>query len=275
MSERPFHLLARLERYWRLLATALSFISFGVGGLLLSVIIFPAVHIFVWRRSVAQKICRRIVQLSFKMFLHEMQGLGAISYDVRNKHRLDQYKNTGVEGCLILPNHPSLIDVILTIAHLPDAYCIVKSSHWKNPFLFGIMRATGYLANTGGQDLVDDCVALLRNGHTLVMFPEGTRTKPNKNLRLQKGAVVIAFKAQVPIIPAIIKVDPPYLYKDQPWYDIPEMKSHFSIDIHEPVALFPEDQKFVPLSKTARQANRKLLDYYYQQLRVKEDIQVG
>ena len=38
-------MMARFDRYWRLLATGLSFALFGVGGLFLTVFVFPAYNL--------------------------------------------------------------------------------------------------------------------------------------------------------------------------------------------------------------------------------------
>lgn len=252
-----------LPRSVRLLGTAISFLAFGLGGLFLSCVLFPLIHALASRKTMAQRRCRYVVHIAFRAFLRMMAGLGVIEWHVNHADRL-----THEGGQLVVPNHPSLIDVVVTVAQLPDAYCLVKADHWRNPFLFGVMRATGYVSNADGTDIVAKCAELLRRGETLVLFPEGTRSVPNRPLKLQRGAVAIALTAGVKVTPVIIKVTPPMLQKGRPWWDIPRARPRFEIDVHPPMDLGAFDREVDRFSKRARRATRALSDYYERYLGV-------
>jgi len=246
----------RLNKIWRLIGTAISFSCFGIGGFVLSVFIFPIVHITAMNRKKAQKRCRYLVHKSFALFIWLMRSLGVISSDFEGWEKLSG------ESRLIVANHPSLIDVVLLVAKLPDAHCIVKRAHWKNPVMFGVMRATGFIANDEGSDLVDACVARLQAGATLVMFPEGTRTVPGQKMRFQRGAAIIAAKSGVPFTPVYISCRPTTLTKGTPWYQIPDKKPHFSLAAGHSFNMDIADELNEQLPRLSRQMTHALQAHF-------------
>ena len=54
-----------LDRGWRTVGTALSFIAFGLGGLLLRVLIFPLVRLFSRDRDTLERRARALIRASF------------------------------------------------------------------------------------------------------------------------------------------------------------------------------------------------------------------
>ena len=87
-----------------------------------------------------------------------------MTYEIEGGERLQR------DGLLVLANHPTLIDVVCLISLLPNADCVVKRAVACNPFMRGPVRAAGYISNDDGAGLVDDCVAAVHAGGTLVIF---------------------------------------------------------------------------------------------------------
>jgi len=163
-------MLEKLSLGWRVLATGLSFMLFGLGGLLLRVLVFPLLSLCVREPGSRMRAARAVIRLSFRAFVGVMRLLGVLRYEVRGLEKLDR------EGQLILANHPTLIDTVFLIAFVRNADCIVKGGLWNNPFTRGPVRAAGYICNDRGPELVEDCIASLGAGGNLIVFPEGTRT---------------------------------------------------------------------------------------------------
>ncbi len=220
-------MLERLDRAWRVLGTGISFAAFGIGGLLLRISAFPLLQLFVHDRMKRRRIARRWVQRSFAAHIELMRLLGIMTYEIRGRERLDR------DGLLVLANHPTLIDVVFLVSLLPNADCVVKSAVARNPFMRGPVEACGYIANDDGAGLVDDCVAAVRAGGCLVIFPEGTRTVPGQPLRLQRGAAYIAVRGAINVTPVRISCDPPTLTKGQKWYRIPPRRFHVKVEVGE------------------------------------------
>lgn len=223
---------AELDRAWRILATGLSFLSFGLGGLLLWAFVFPWIR---WRHRcdpLARRLAaRRVVQRSFAAFIEGMRRLGVLTYEFHGEEKLAR------PSLLVLANHPTLIDVVFLISRLPNADCVVRAGLFSNPFTRGPVRATGYISNAGGPELVEDCIRSIRAGSCLVIFPEGTRTRPGQPPVLQRGAANIAVRGGIDITPVTIRCDPPTLSKGLPWYRVPTRRFHVTIRVHDDISV--------------------------------------
>lgn len=227
----------RLDHAWRVFGTGLSFLAFGVGGLLLRVLVFPPLPWLVREPARRQCLARRIVQRSFAAHVELMRRLGVLTYEIRGRERLRR------NGLLILANHPTLIDVVFLVSLLPNADCVVKSAVARNPFMRGPVRAAGYISNDDGAGLVEDCVAAIRAGGNLVIFPEGTRTVRGQPLRLQRGAANIAVRGRLNVTPVRLSCTPMTLGKGEKWYRVPSRRFHVVVDVQEdlPIARFLDD----------------------------------
>ncbi|MDO6685299.1 MULTISPECIES: lysophospholipid acyltransferase family protein [unclassified Agarivorans] len=250
----------RVNYYWRLSMTALSFLTFGMLGVLLSLTLFPILNFIPARDKLARN--QFIVHKIFKSFVLMMRGLGVLSVSVSNEHKLGQSA-----GKLVIANHPSLIDVVLLIAHLPETNCIVKQSLWRNPCMSMIISAAGYIKNGAEpEDVLKACQQELDKGASLIIFPEGTRTTPGEALKMQRGAANIALRCSVDLLPVTIKVSPTTLTKSEPWYAIPASKPHFSLDIGDPIRSHDICLNDESDSRKARTITRYLQQHFYKEL---------
>ena len=249
-----------LNRAWRVVGTALSFASFGIGGVFLRVIVFPVITLFVRDPERRERLAREVIRRTFATFRELMRVLGVLTYEIRGAEKLNR------RGLLVLANHPTLIDVVFLVSLIPDADCVVKSRLARNPFTRGPIKATGYICNDSGAGLVEDCIASLRSGKNLVIFPEGTRTRRDVELPLQRGAANIAVRGAVDVTPVIIRCDPPTLGKGEKWYRVPSRRFHVSLDVGDdlPVTPFLENA-------TEAMAARRLTDYLTGYFRLERD----
>ena len=215
-----------LNRWWRVVATGFSFAAFGVGGLLLGGVVFPLLLAVVHHRHRRSALARWTIHHLFRVFVAMMCGLGLCSLEVRGLERLRR------RGLLILASHPSLIDVVFLMALVRNADCVVKAALLRNPFTRGPVRAAGFVCNDSGPGLIDDCVASVRSGNNLIVFPEGTRTPAGSALgRLQRGAANLAVRGGLPITPVRISCTQQMLGKADKWWRVPCRAGHFVIDV--------------------------------------------
>jgi 1-acyl-sn-glycerol-3-phosphate acyltransferase len=138
---------------------------------------------------------------------------------------------------LILANHPTLIDTIFLMAFVRRADCVVKSHLWNNPFTSGPVRAAGYVNNESAADLIDDCIATLRAGNNLIIFPEGTRTPACGTVSLKRGAANIAVRGGRAVTPVLIDCQPPTLGKGEKWWRVPERHAQFRIEVRDDIEI--------------------------------------
>jgi 1-acyl-sn-glycerol-3-phosphate acyltransferase len=216
---------ARLSRHWRVLATGLSFAVFGAGALVLRIVAFPVLNLVVRQPEERVRAARALIRRAFRAYVEIMQVLGVLRYEVRGLERLER------GGLLILANHPTLIDTVFLMAFVRNADCIVKGALWDNPFTGAPVRAAGYLNNGGGAALVDDCIASLRRGNNLIVFPEGTRTPSDGVIRLKRGAANIAVRGERAMTPVLIRCEPATLGKGAKWWHAPPRRVLIQIDV--------------------------------------------
>lgn len=239
---------------WRIVATGLSFLCFGIGGVLLWLLVFPLLSLLVRDRQRRGRLARRLIGRAFASFVELMRFLGVLTYEIRGAEKLQR------RGLLVLANHPTLIDVVFLVSLIPDADCVVKSRLARNPFTRGAIAATGYICNDSGAGLVEDCIASVRSGKNLIIFPEGTRTRPG-GPPLQRGAANIAVRGGLDITPVRISCTPPTLSKGQKWYLVPSRRFHMIIDVQDDLRVAPFlDGTSVPLA--ARRLTDHLTDYF-------------
>lgn len=226
-------MMARLDRYWRLLATGLSFALFGVGGLFLAVFVFPAYNLVIADPIKREAVAQRTVQRVWRLYIETMRFMGVLTYECHGENLLRQE-----QGAVVIANHPSLLDIVFLMAFMGRTQCVVKAGVWNNVFMAGVARATNYIPNLGDPErLVKDCAAALRRGNNIVIFPEGSRTVPGVQRRLQRGFAYIALGSRAPIRLATITCDPPTLLKGEPWYRIPVTRPHWTIRVHEQITV--------------------------------------
>ncbi len=110
-----------------------------------------------------------------------------------------------------MANHSSLIDTPALFAYLPHPFRIMaKRELFYVPFMGWHLWTAGHFAIDRGN--ARKTVASLRrviegvrNGRSLAVFPEGTRTPDGRLQTFQSGVFKIAVKAGVPIVPVTIR----------------------------------------------------------------------
>lgn len=242
---------SRCSLYWRVFATGFSFLTFGVGGLLLRVAVFPLLNLFVWQRDKRVTLARAVIRFAFRGFVGLMQTLGVLRYEIVGQHRLQR------NGLLILANHPTLIDTVFLMAFVKRADCIVKGRLWNNPFTGGPIRAAGYINNDSGAELIANCIASLQNGNNLIIFPEGTRTSASGEISLKRGAANIAVRGARDITPVVIHCDPLTLGKGEKWWRVPSRIVRFRIEVRDDIKI----DRFIAGGVSEVLAARHLTDY--------------
>ena len=246
----------RLNRGWRVIATGASFMVFGIGGVVLTLTVLPVMHVLIRDRGARKRRTQRLLSSACAGFIRFMRYSGVVDYDVSGLQHLR------TPGALIVANHPSLIDVIFLIAHMPEVDCVVKQRLWHNPVTGGPVRQAGYISNAQAPELLDSCRASLQAGNRLIIFPEGTRTRPGQKLRLQRGAANIALHAGADVVPVTIIAREPTLAKGQPWYHVPSQKIYLSISVDPPIATQAYLDEYGNIPRAVRRLTADLHDYY-------------
>ncbi len=215
---------------WRALRTAAAFAIFGVGAVALVLAVLPLTRLLASRGG-AELRAQQVIHRAFAVFVWIMTALGLIHVMWHGRRRLQEGGSR-----VIVANHPTLIDVVVIIAVLPQADCVVKSAAWCNPFMRGILRAAGYMSNDGGEAILNGALARLRAGRRLLLFPEGTRSPQAGLGPFHRGAARVALASGCDIVPVVIRCEPPTLTKSQRWFHVPDRTVHITLDVHPPLS---------------------------------------
>ncbi|WP_151965278.1 lysophospholipid acyltransferase family protein [Acinetobacter soli] len=249
---------------WRVGATGLSFVSFGVGGVTIATVIAPLVNISARDPCIRQQRAQKVIKTSFKGFTEMMVKLGIMTYSVEGLEKLQQSRQE-----LVIANHPTLIDVVILIGLMQQANCVVKESLWSNPFTSGPVRSAGYILNAGSKQFIHDCVTRLQqnNAASLLIFPEGTRTQKDEQINeFQRGAANIAIRANVPIRPVLIRCTPTTLTKNEKWYHIPSKPFHIEIKVLDTISISDVLTDLSVNPKNVRLLNQYLQHFFKHEL---------
>lgn len=110
---------------------------------------------------------------------------------------------------VLIANHVSWFDVFVLAAVLPRVAFIAKAEMRRIPALGKAMHVAGHLFvdrknHKAAFAMYDDAAMRIRNGATVVIFPEGTRGVDYTLRPFKKGPFVLAVGAGVPITPLLL-----------------------------------------------------------------------
>lgn len=250
-------MIAALDRFWRLIATGLSFAVFGIGGLVMAVTVFPLFNLLVRDREKRAEMAQGAVHGVWRFYVRMMRALGVLTFECHGEELLRAER-----GAVIVANHPSLLDIVFIMSFMERTQCVVKAGVWRNPFMRGVVTAANYIPNLDDPErLLNDCVAALKAGNNLVIFPEGSRTPPGQKRKYQRGFAYVALRAHAPVRLVTVTCDPPTLLKGEPWYKIPLRRPHWVIRVHEriePEAETKPDQQALAVRRLCAQVERRI-----------------
>ncbi|WP_347554536.1 lysophospholipid acyltransferase family protein [Robbsia sp. KACC 23696] len=235
----------RLDRWWRLLATGLAFVVFGISGGFFSVCFLPLM--LLWpHRSSRQRAVTFGIHCFFRYLVAVLGRLRVMYVDVQGAERL---RRLGPR--IVVANHPTYLDVMVLLSMTPRACCVVKNAHWRNPCFWGIVRAASYVSNADPEALIRDGAKQLSRGYTVIVFPEGTRSPgPDRLHAFSRGFAHMALHAGAEIQPVLLHCAPAAFTKRMRWYDVPTKA--FTLYVRMLDVLTPQQQMAAQRDDTTR-----------------------
>jgi len=140
----------------------------------------------------------------------------------RVKVKVEGLENIHGQGPFIfMSNHQGSYDIFVLLGHLPFQFkWLVKKELFSIPFLGWTMAAAGYISidRRGTRETVEamnQAARRIREGMSVVIFPEGSRSPDGSIQPFKKGGFTLAIKSRVPIIPMAIRGSREIMPKDR------------------------------------------------------------
>jgi 1-acyl-sn-glycerol-3-phosphate acyltransferase len=111
---------------------------------------------------------------------------------------------------VIVSNHQSLADIPV-IAHLRiDTKWLTKAELFRLPLVGWMLRMAGDIPversdRSKSARALMRCARCLRQGCSVVFFPEGSRSRDGQVLPFSEGPFMLAIREQVPILPLVVE----------------------------------------------------------------------
>lgn len=129
--------------------------------------------------------------------------------------------------CVVVANHPTQLDVLAITACLGRATTIVKPSVFNRKMIRPFLVGAGLLEGPGSDPIsigktLTASVKRLEDGMRIYVFPEGSRSLPDRLRPFGRLAFEIACRADVPLVVLGVRCEPPYLSRRYPLFEPPK-----------------------------------------------------
>ena len=132
-------------------------------------------------------------------------------------------------------NHQSIYDIPILFASIPfQLRIIAKASLGWIPFMGWHLRRTGHVLvdrSNPGAGVVRKMGRLVKAGHSLIVFPEGTRSTDGSVARFKGGPFVIALQAELPVVPITLVGSRHVMFKGQ----LMVRPGRVTLIVHDPI----------------------------------------
>lgn len=111
---------------------------------------------------------------------------------------------------VVVSNHQAMFDIVIILGLLPIQFRFVsKKENFRVPFLGWAMRFARYIELDrsrlkAAMETLASSAHVLSQGRSVVIFPEGTRSKDGRIQRFRRGPFQLALSSQAPILPLTI-----------------------------------------------------------------------
>lgn len=189
-GKAPFHVRT-------LLHSTLSFIYYGLGGFLLSIISVSLMKILPLPKLKKLRAFHYIMSKFMKSVLY--------TNPFAKKKIINPSGETFDKPAVIIANHTSFLDILAMGMVNPKIVFLVTDWVYNSPFFGkGVKLAGFYPVSQGLEGGVEHLREKVNQGFSLMVFPEGTRSETNVIHRFHKGAFYLAEQFNLDILPVII-----------------------------------------------------------------------
>lgn len=180
---------------FNLISTIVAYTHFLSGCLFLTVLTF-VLTLTPFQKNHKKDILHRLIRVLSASLIHLMFNVRKIYID---KHQLQLDR-----PALIIANHQSFLDIMMILMLHPKIIIMTNNWVWTSSIFGRVIRfADFYPSDAGAENSIDHLQKVVDRGYSIMIFPEGTRSKTGKIGRFKKGAFYIAEKLNLDILPIV------------------------------------------------------------------------
>jgi 1-acyl-sn-glycerol-3-phosphate acyltransferase len=193
-----------------MLGTLLTYSVFLIGCSLATGVMFAILPL-----PVSRKIKNRII---CNMLMYACRLLYVVSPYIKLR-KININKKTFENPSVIVANHQSFIDIVTLLSLSPKIIMMTNAWVYNSPIFGQVIRYVGYsYIGDGIDDNLSKLEAKVKEGYSIVVFPEGTRSTDGKIKRFKKGAFYLAERLKLDILPIVLYGTGHSVSKLQPFY---------------------------------------------------------
>lgn len=192
-----------------LIRTVLLFLLFFIGCIFLRILI-AVLYLVPVRKSSKQHLVCRLIQITCK-------GILLLATAVKKEH-INKANERFQHPAIIIANHQSFIDILVLLSLSSKILMVTNHWVWHSPFFGAIIRYVDfYYIGEGYEQYMERMRKKVKEGYSIAIFPEGTRTYNGKMKRFHKGAFYLAETLQLDILPILLYGNNKIIAKAQPF----------------------------------------------------------
>lgn len=211
---------------WKVRAyTFLTVSAFGILYLFTGIIVLVLLPVaFLRMRGVVRLILRFWARSVFRLIGKKLHVEGLERIEKNGKY-------------ILIANHSSLFDIMAITSFFPGVSWFGHERLTKIPVFSQILRMTDYVpmrkSSIKNTKLMIDRLISKSKGHTIAIFPEGTRTLDGKINDFYRGFIHVLRASDINILP--VTLNGFYVFKPKNRFYI-NFSSRITVVIHEPVS---------------------------------------
>lgn len=168
-----------------------------------AVLFAPALGIFLATLAFDRR-RRALARFTAEWAAHYLERAPFAGVTVTGREHLDPGRQA-----IFVSNHQSMVDTLALFSLRVPALWVSKSENFYAPFIGWNMVLNRYVALKRGHlpsimRTFRTCLARLAEGHSLIIFPEGTRSLDGELRHFFRGAFALATRSGVPIVPVVL-----------------------------------------------------------------------
>ena len=185
---------------WTFVGYSLSIFSyfyFALCALLLTVAGFFLIRLNPFQKEKGKVVYHRLLSAYAWSVMYIMGNV--------KKRVLNPLKEDFGKPCVIIANHSSFLDILLTAMLYPKLILLTNNWVWNSPVFGQVVKLADYYpVQQGIENSIDLLADRINHGYSIVIFPEGSRSPNDQIRRFHKGAFFLAEKLQLDILPIMI-----------------------------------------------------------------------